>query len=264
MSIRVALIGWGAIATTVAEHLADIDTVDIVAVGVRGSGERAGLPAGAALLTDPSGLAAARPHVVAEAAGRDAVASWGRAALGTGADYIVSSVSAFADPELLRDLRHAAEASGTQLQIQTGALAGIDALAAARPMGIDSVEHRIVKPPAAWRGTPADDLCDLDALNEPTTVFRGSANDAARDFPKNANVAMTTALAGIGPDATRISLVADPTATTNRHHLDARGGFGELAVTITNNPLPANPKTSAMAALGLVRAIENRATAVAI
>ena len=47
MSIRVALIGWGAIATTVAKHLADVDTVDIVAVGVRGSGERAGLPAGA-------------------------------------------------------------------------------------------------------------------------------------------------------------------------------------------------------------------------
>lgn len=264
MSTRVALVGWGAIGTTVAGHLADSDSVEIVAVGVRSSGERVGLPPGAALITTPSELARFEPDLVAEAAGREAVAAWGRAALGTGADYVVSSVSAFADAALLHELRQAAEAEGAQLQIQTGALAGIDALAAARPMGIDSVEHRIVKPPAAWRGTPAVDLCDLDQLTESTTFFIGSAADAARGFPKNANVAMTTALAGIGPEATRIRLVADPSAVTNRHEVDARGGFGELTVTIANNPLPANPKTSAMAALSLVRAIENRADAVVI
>ena len=78
-------------------------------------------------------------------------------------------------------------------------------------------------------------------------------------FPKNANVAMTTALAGIGPDKTEIELVADPTATTNRHELHAEGGFGTMDVVMANNPFPANPKTSAMAALNLARAIENRA-----
>ena len=56
-----------------------------------------------------------------------------------------------------------------------------------------------------------------------------------------------------------IELVADPTATTNRHELHAEGGFGTMDVVMANNPLPANPKTSAMAALNLARAIENRA-----
>ena len=62
---------------------------------------------------------------------------------------------------------------------------------------------------------------------------------------------MTTALAGIGPDRTQVSLVADPSATTNRHEITARGRFGSLHVVIDNAPLPANPKSSAMAALGL-------------
>jgi aspartate dehydrogenase len=75
---------------------------------------------------------------------------------------------------------------------------------------------------------------------------------------------MTIALAGIGPDDTRVTLVADPAATVNRHETTARGAFGELAVRISSNPLPDNPRTSAMAALSLVRAIRNRTSALVI
>lgn len=263
MSLRVVLIGWGAIGSTVADLL-PTDGIELVGVGVRTDRQLPGLPAPATVITDPADLAALAPDVVAEAAGRDAVVPWGRAALAAGADFVVSSVSAFADPDVLAELRTAAAASGAQIQIQTGALTGVDALVAARPMGLDVVQHRIVKPPAAWKGTPAEDLCDLDALSEPTVFSRISAAEAARAFPKNANVAMTTALAGIGPDDTQIVLVADPTAATNRHELHAEGGFGTMDVVMANNPLPANPKTSAMAALSLVRSIANRAEPVAI
>ena len=262
--LRVALIGWGAIGTATAGYLADAP-VDIVAVGVRDSErERADLPAGAMVITDPSQLGGLTLDVVAEAAGRESVGPWGRAALGAGVDFIVSSVSAFAEAELLEELRSLAVEHGVTVQIQSGALAGVDALAAARHMGIDSVEHRMVKPPRAWVGTPAEDLCDLEALGERRAFFTASAAETARAFPKNANVAMTTALAGIGPDRTTISLVADPAAATNRHEISAHGAFGSLDVVIDNNPLPANPKSSAMAALALVRAIENRATSIVI
>ncbi|MEZ5343560.1 MAG: aspartate dehydrogenase [Acidimicrobiales bacterium] len=188
----------------------------------------------------------------------------GPSTFAAGADFIVSSVSAFVDAELLSSLRLAAEQAGRRLQIQTGALGGIDALSAARIMGIDEVEHRIVKPPIAWGGTAAADLCDLVSLTEPTVFFTGTASETALEFPKNANVAMTTALAGIGPERTKISLVADPFTTTNRHEISARGAFGELDVRIANSPLPANPKTSAMAALSLVRILRNRVSALTI
>jgi len=253
--LRVAFIGWGAIAGTAGRMLQDAP-VEIVAVAVRNAeAERTGLPAAARLITDPSELAATRPDVVAEAAGRESVAPWGGAALDAG---IV------ADAELYAAMQAAAERGGAQLHISSGALAGVDALAAARLMGIDTVEHRMVKPPRAWRDTPAESLCPLDDLTDATAFFSASAAETASAFPKNANVAMTTALAGIGPDETRITLIADPHATTNRHEITAFGAFGELNVSMSNNPLPDNPKSSAMAALSLVRAIQNRVNAVTI
>ncbi len=262
--LRVALIGWGAIAQTSAELLQE-SAVEIVAVAVRDAERpRPDRPAGAALITDPQDLASCRPDVVAEAAGRDSVGPWGRASLASGADFVVSSVSALADSVLLEELRDLATKTHTQLQIQPGALAGVDALAAARSFGIDAVEHRIVKPPLAWRGTPAETLCALDDLDEATIFFQDSAARTATAFPKNANVAMTTALAGIGPAETLITLVADPAATTNRHEISASGNFGQLEVVINNNPLPQNPKTSAMAALSMVRSIDNRVSPIVI
>ena len=258
MSLRLGLIGWGAIGQAVAPLLADYP-IEIVSVGVRDrSIERIGLPSGAALIDDPAELAATRPDVVAEAAGRASVEPWGKAALEASADFIVSSVSAFADEALLTSLQATATQNESSIHIQPGAVAGVDALAAARLMGIDTVEHRMVKPPQAWLATPAEDLCDLGGLTEPTEFFQASAAETATAFPKNANVAMTTALAGIGPTKTTVTLVADPTATTNRHEIHAQGAFGELNVVVANNPLPSNPKTSAMAALSLVRAIHHR------
>lgn len=257
---RVVLIGWGAIATAVA-RLLERDGADarIVAVAVRDPGRaREPLPEGARLLSDPSELAALDADLVVEAAGRDSVGPWARAALGAGADFVVSSTSALADAALLAELRALARANGAQLIVHPGALGGIDALASARHMGLEAVEHRIVKPVAAWRGTPAETMCALDGLAAPAAFFTGTAAEAATRFPQNANVALTTALAGLGPERTRVTLIADPAATLNRHEITATGDFGVLDIRVANNPLPGNPKSSAMTALNLVRLIGNR------
>jgi len=266
--LRVVLVGWGAIGRAVGTMLAasgEADRVRIVAVGVRDAGiARQDLPEGAELIDRPDHLDRMQPDVVAEAAGRASVQPWGEAALSAGADLIVSSVSAFADAGTLSSMRALAEEYGSRIHIQPGALVGVDALSAARPMGIERVEHRIVKPPLAWSGTPADERFTLESLDARTVIFEGTAAETASAFPKNANVAMTTALAGIGPDLTSLELVADPAATTNRHEISAYGAFGRLDVSIANNPLPGNPKSSAMAALALVRTIEHRTSTILI
>jgi aspartate dehydrogenase len=262
--LRVIMVGWGAVARAAAAEL-DPGVVDVVGVGVRRSRSgRPELPAGAQLITDPSEVADLQPDVVAEAAGRESVADWGRAALPAGADYVVSSASAFVDADLLAELRLLAEQHNTQLQIQPGAVGGIDALAAARSFGLDHVEHQIIKPPAAWVGTPAETCCNLGELTEAEAFLSGSAAAVAAQYAKNANVAMTVALAGVGPTATQVTLIADPTVNVNRHRIVAQGRFGQLDVTISNLPLPDNPKSSALAALGLARAITNRGAALAI
>ena len=209
------------------------------------------------LTASPEELLATSPELVVEAAGKGSVEPWGRAALAAGVDTMFLSISAFTEPGLLDEFVALADETGARIHLPSGAIGGIDALVAARFMGIDAVEHRIVKPPLGWRGSLAETLCDLDSLTEPTVFFTGNSIDAASQFPKNANVTMTTALAGIGPERTKISLIADPAADANRHEITASGAFGQLQITLANAPLPENPKSSAMTALSLARAIAN-------
>lgn len=258
--LRIALVGWGAINRHVVRLLsrsAVAEAVSLVAIGVRSPERAQDVPHGTSLVTDPEQLAGLDLDIVAEAAGQPAVALWGESALRQAGMFAVTSAGALADAALLERLISVAEAAGSQLVVTSGALAGIDALAAASALPLDEVVHAIVKPPAAWRGTPAEALVALDALTAPASFFTGSAREAARRFPQNANVAVISALAGIGLDRTRVELIADPGITANCHRLSARGAFGRLSVTIENRALADNPKSSEMAALSLVRMISN-------
>jgi aspartate dehydrogenase len=258
--LRLALIGWGAISRRIAELLAERSKGDIAiaAIAVRNPAAVGKFPAGAKLITSPDELAGLDLDLVVEAAGREAVGIWGEAALAHAPAFVVASTSAFCDDALLARLDAAAESHDSQILIPPGALAGIDGIAAASLLPLDEVVHRIVKPPQAWRGTSAESLIALDTLTEATAFFSGSAREAASRFPQNANVAVISALAGIGLDRTRVELVADSAAAGNGHQLSARGAFGKLDIAIENRPLVANPKSSEMTALGLVRLIENR------
>jgi aspartate dehydrogenase len=253
--MRLVLVGWGAIAQRVAGMLPD--GVVLAGVGVR-PGSGAVLPDGVARIEGPEGLALVVPALVIEAAGRAAVGPWGMAALAAGADYAPVSTSALTDAGLLAALVEAARAAGRQVLIPPGALGGIDALAAAARLPMASVRHEIIKPPAAWKGTEAEALCDLGTLRGPVVFWQGPAVQAAARFPQNANVAAISALAGIGMDRTQVALVADPGAARNAHRVTAEGDFGTLRVSLENRPMASNPKTSELTALSLVRLIANR------
>ncbi|MBL4628031.1 MAG: aspartate dehydrogenase, partial [Roseicyclus sp.] len=137
----------------------------------------------------------------------------------------------------------------------SGAIGALDALRAARVGGLDRETYTGRKPPAGWRGSPAEVALDLDAVTSPSTHFRGSARDAALHYPKNANVAAAVALAGAGFDTTQVTLIADPQAPGNIHEITAEGRFGHLHFQITGNSLPDNPRSSALAAMSGVAAI---------
>jgi aspartate dehydrogenase len=258
--LRLVLVGWGAIGRRVAALLSERDApVKIVAVGLRDASDLRDLPQGQEVLTDPADLVSVAADLVVEAAGRGSVADWGRAALAAGIDFAVSSTSAFVDELLFAELLALAKARRAHLIIPPGALGGIDALSAASRLPLRSVRHEIIKPPAAWAGTGAESLCNLDRLTSAHTFFEGTARAAADAFPQNANVAVISALAGIGLDRTTIALVADPAAAVNSHSVTAEGDFGRMAIRLDNRPLATNPKSSEMTALSLVRLIETRA-----
>ncbi|PWK76104.1 aspartate dehydrogenase [Aminobacter sp. AP02] len=259
--LRICFVGWGAIASRVGELIRERkpEGVEIVAVAVRDAGrERGNLPQGARLISDPQDLAGLDMDMVIEAAGRPAVALWGEAALRHGASLVVSSTSAFCDDALYERLLGVACETGSRILVPSGALGDLGALVAASILPIDEVTHTIVKPPLAWLGTKAAETVDLDTLAERTVFFTGTARQAADAFPQNANVAVISALSGIGLDRTRIVLVADPAAVRNVHEVSASGAFGRLDLRLENEPLKDNPKSSEMTTLSLVRLIENQ------
>lgn len=249
----VALIGYGAIGRVVA---AEVPVAAVLVRPGRAQAARAALPEAAAVESVEE-LDRIGPAVVVECAGQGAVAEHGEAVLARGMDLMVISTGAFADEALFDCLCETAARARSRILVPAGATAGLDGLLALRAGGLDSVLYVSSKPPRSWLGTPAEEVCDLDSLTEPTVIYSGPAADAARLFPKNANLAVTVALAGLGLHETRVELVADPSLTGNVGRITAAGRLGEMSVTMANRAMPDNPKTSMVTAYSIIAALSS-------
>jgi aspartate dehydrogenase len=152
-----------------------------------------------------------------------------------------------------------ARAHGGRIILATGALLGLDAVRAAAEGHIHSVEMVTRKPPRSLLGAPylVKRAIDVSALSEPLKVFEGSAREGAAGFPANVNVAAALALAGIGPDRTRLQIWADPTKERNTHSIQVDADSARFHMTIENVPTPENPGTGKVTALSVIAAIKS-------
>jgi aspartate dehydrogenase len=171
--MRVGLIGFGTIARGMTRLIRADDEVEIVGALVADSNKPRG-EATPPLWCSVDELLARQPDVVVEVGGHAALRSHGPAILRSGIDLLMVSLGALADPVVEASIVDAACAGRSRALIVSGAIGGLDAIAAAAVGGLDRVTHTTRK--------PARTLLDADRaarLHEPLELFRGSARGRA-------------------------------------------------------------------------------------
>jgi aspartate dehydrogenase len=154
------------------------------------------------------------------------------------------------------DLIDLARRHGGQIIVPTGALLGLDAVAAAAEGVIHSVRMTTRKPPRGLAGAAylIKNGISVDGLDAAKRVFAGTAREAAAGFPENVNVAAALSVAGIGPDRTTIEIWADPDVTRNCHSIEVDSDSARFSFSIENIPSE-NPKTGRITALSVIAAL---------
>jgi aspartate dehydrogenase len=187
--------------------------------------------------------------LVVECANQEVVRKCADMVISKKINLLIMSVGALVHGSFFEEMVAKAKENECQIYIPSGAVGAIDALKAARLHGLEEVILTTRKPPNSLGKIEG---MDLDNLVEPLVVYEGKATEAVVKFPQNVNVAATISLAGIGPDRTKVRVVADPTIGQNIHEIQARGAFGSFEIRLANNPTPQNPKTSFLACLSVL------------
>jgi len=198
--------------------------------------------------------------LLVECASQAAVREFAIPALKRSKDVMILSVGALlCEDGLFEEIERISNEKGCKVYIPSGAVAGIDGLKSGAIGGIHSVLLTTIKPPSGFAGNAyvKEKGIDLFSIEKEETLFTGPAKEAVRLFPENVNVAASLSLAGIGPEATRVKIVADPSAVENVHEIEAKGEFGKLFVRVENVPSRANPKTSYLAALSAIATLKS-------
>jgi aspartate dehydrogenase len=176
-----------------------------------------------------------KPKVIVEAASQQAAREYVGRIVAQGVDLIVMSTGALLSLNV----------QSSRLHVPSGAIGGLDALSSAALAGIDEVVLVSRKNPLA-----------LDLNNkEPKVVYEGLAEEAARLYPREMNVAATLALT-VKPAKVKVQVVSDPAVQRNTHEFQVKWRFGEMFLRFANDPHPENPRTSALAAWSAIRLLQ--------
>lgn len=194
--------------------------------------------------------------LVIECASQAVVLAHAEEILSTGKSMLVMSSGALITQGFMRKILVAADASGAKVYIPSGAVGGIDALRAARPL-LEEVTIVSTKKPISLTGSPGFTEWEEKDITGPTVIYEGSAAEAVRLFPANVNVAATVSMAGIGPDRTKVRVVADPDSPGNVHEIKAVSKAGKFSFRFENIPHETNPKTSFLAVLAAIETLRS-------
>jgi aspartate dehydrogenase len=236
----VGLIGAGAIGTVLAEAIArklvicdELIVYDIDAAKSAKLKKSLRFP-----VTSAAGfeeLLQRKPRVIIEAASQQAAKDYVPRIVAEGIELIVMSTGALLDLNVDMGKVH----------VPPGAIGGLDAVASAALAGIEDVVLASRKNPKAF---------GMDN-KEAKLVYEGYAEEAAKRFPREMNVAATLALT-VKPARVKVQVFSDPQVRRNTHESQVKWQFGEMLLRFANDPHPNNPHTSALAAWSAIKLLK--------
>lgn len=265
--MRVGIAGLGTIGTAVARVLATepIEGLSLEAITTRSDDKARATLASfdcQAFVVSPTEIADI-VDVLVECAPKNAFREVTIPSLRAGRIVVtVSGAALLAHP----DLPDLASQSGGRIIVASGAILGLDALRAAAEGTIHSVKMITRKPPRSLAGAPHLERLGIDVLqlNEATKVFEGSAREGAAGFPANVNVAAAVGLAGIGVDATRLEIWADPGVERNTHTVKVDADSARFELHIENVPSEHKPGTGKITALSVIATLRGLVSTVRV
>lgn len=197
-----------------------------------------------------------RSELVVEASSSGSSWEIARSVLSKGKDIMIMSVGGISGK--FKQLRGLAGKSGAKAYIPSGAIAGIDALKAAKLGGLKSVTLTTRKNPLSFAGVEyiKSKGVRLGKIKKDTVLFSGSAKDAIRYFPQNINVAAALSIAGRGEDLTKVKIIASPGTSSNIHEIEIDSQSARIFTRTQNRVHPENPKTSYLAVLSAIAALK--------
>lgn len=242
--MRVGIIGCGSIGSFVAEWLSKANDFELVSIFDIDYEK-------ALKLSEKLKVNAARNideflekdmDIVIESASQQAVLEYAEKILRSGKDLIVLSVGAFADNEFYKRIKNLATKLGRRIIIPSGALAGVDAIRAIANY-IDKVVLTTRKSPSSF------------GVCKKGIIFKGNAREAVKLFPRNLNVGATLGIT-VGFDKVEVIAISEE-VNENIHEIIAKGKFGEIRIIVKNRRMEYNPRTSYLAALSVIKTLEN-------
>jgi len=184
---RLGIIGHGRIGRTLINGIESGQAGHCVVAGVLTRKHRQ--IQGVATHTDLSAFLATDYDLIIDVAGPAALKEIAPNAIAVADIWTVSAV-ALADDDFAQTMVAAIEASGHELRVLPGVIAGID-----------SVKAVCVDPDATLHVR-----VDMPAGSSKDVPFSGTAREAAARFPNNVNIATAAALAGPGLDRTKVTV----------------------------------------------------------
>jgi aspartate dehydrogenase len=237
---KVGLIGCGSIGTVLSEAIERklVDCHELVVLDLdvsKAEKLKSSLDFPVTIVKSIEELLAAKPKVVVEAASQQAVRDYLSSIVSEGVELIVMSTGALLDLDFDFDRIH----------VPSGAIGGLDAIASATLAGVEEVILTSRKNPKA-----------LETNNkQEAIIYEGNAEDAARLFPREMNVAATLALT-VKPAKVKVRVIADPRVKRNTHEIQVKWRYGEMFLRFANEPHPENPRTSALAAWSAIKLLK--------